>query len=39
MENITNVINGLSQLDYKSLTAQEYVQLMEEIKKLDDIIK
>ena len=39
MENITNVINGLSQLDYKSLTAQECVQLMEEIKKLDDIIK
>lgn len=39
MENITKVINDLQQLDYKSLTAQECVQLMEEIKKLDDIIK
>ena len=39
MDNITKVINDLSQLDYESLTAQECVQLMEEIKKLDDIIK
>lgn len=39
MENITNVINNLSQLDYESLTAQECVELMTEIKKLDDIIK
>ena len=39
MENITNAINALSQLDYESLTAQECVELMTEIKKLDDIIK
>lgn len=39
MTNITNVINDLSQLDYKSLTAQECVELMTEINKLDDIIK
>lgn len=39
MENITNAINALSQLDYESLTAQECIELMEEIKKLDDIIK
>lgn len=39
MENITKVINALSQLDYESLTAQECIELMEEVKKLDDIIK
>lgn len=39
MENITKVINDLQQLDYESLTAQECVQLMEEINKLNDIIK
>lgn len=39
MENITNAINALSQLDYEALTAQECIELMEEIKKLDDIIK
>lgn len=39
MENITNAINALSQLDYESLTAQECVELMTEINKLDDIIK
>lgn len=39
MENIKNVINNLSQLDYESLTAQECVELMTEINKLDDIIK
>lgn len=39
MENIKNVINDLSQLDYESLTAQECVELMTEINKLDDIIK
>lgn len=32
MENITNAINALSQLDYESLTAQECVELMTEIK-------
>lgn len=39
MDNITKVINDLSQLDYESLTAQECIELMEEIEKLDDIIK
>ena len=39
MENIKNVINGLSQLDYESLTAQECVELMEEIEKLNTVIK
>lgn len=39
MENITNVINNLSQLDYKSLNAQECIELMTEVKRLDDIIK
>ena len=39
MENIINAINVLSQLDYESLTAQECVELMTEINKLDDIIK
>ena len=39
MENITNAINALSQLDYKSLTAQECVELMEEIEKLNTVIK
>ena len=39
MENIKNVINDLSQLDYESLTGQECVELMTEINKLDDIIK
>ena len=39
MEKIKNVINDLSQLDYESLTAQECVELMTEINKLDDIIK
>lgn len=34
MENITNAINALSQLDYESLTAQECIELMEEIKKI-----
>ena len=39
MENITNAINALSQLDYESLTAQECVELMEEIEKLNTVIK
>lgn len=39
MENITNAINALSQLDYESLTAQECIELMEEIEKLNTIIK
>lgn len=39
MENITNVINDLQQLDYNALTAQECVELMEEIEKLNTIIK
>lgn len=39
MENIKNVINDLSQLNYESLTGQECVELMTEINKLDDIIK
>lgn len=39
MNNITKVINGLSQLDYESLTAQECVELMEEIEKLNTVIK
>ena len=39
MNNITNVINNLSQLDYESLTGQECVELMEEIEKLNTIIK
>lgn len=39
MANITNVINTLSQLDYESLTGQECVELMEEIEKLNTIIK
>ena len=39
MNNITKVINDLSQLDYESLTAQECVELMEEIEKLNTVIK
>lgn len=39
MDNITKVINDLSQLDYESLTAQECVELMEEIEKLNTVIK
>lgn len=39
MENIANAINALSQLDYESLTAQECVELMEEIEKLNTVIK
>ena len=39
MENITKVINDLQQLDYESLTAQECVELMEEIEKLNTVIK
>ena len=39
MTNITNVINNLSQLDYKSLNAQGCIELMTEVKRLDDIIK
>lgn len=39
MTNITKVINDLSQLDYESLTAQECVELMEEIEKLNTVIK
>lgn len=39
MSNITNVINDLSQLDYESLTGQECAELMEEIEKLNTIIK
>ena len=39
MTNITKVINDLSQLDYESLTAQECIELMEEIEKLNTVIK